>query len=162
MYIVTGQKPYGTCDVVPELFYVATVFFHVNYVPLIPVRSMIILEKKGETIYGVNIRMSFKSVLLAWSRMITFLTMAIGTIVAFIQWEDRRHANLDPWPATWIAATGAILFLVLMIIPRRRVSYNRACELGKLANLSPQGWAALNVMYGRDPMDGELRFDNNR
>jgi hypothetical protein len=153
MYIVTGQKPYGTCDVVPELFHVATVFFHVNYAPLIPLRSMIILEKRGDEFYGVNIPMSFKSVLLAWGRMIAFLAMMGFGIFALILWEShRRRAN--PWIPTWLAVASGLVFLLLMIIPRRKASYARACELGRLANLSDQGWAALNVMYGRDPLDG--------
>ncbi len=47
---VHGKMMYGTCDVVPELFYVGTFFFHINFVPLIPLGSHLILSKNGDPI----------------------------------------------------------------------------------------------------------------
>ena len=34
MYIHVGKTSYGTCDAVPELFYVSTLFWHFDYIPL--------------------------------------------------------------------------------------------------------------------------------
>jgi len=53
-----------------------------------------------------------------------------------------------------VALFCGIVFAFLMIHPRRKMpSYQRACQLAKLAGLNERGWAALNVLYGRDPLD---------
>ena len=153
MVIITGEKPYGTCDVVPDLFYVATIFFHFDYIPLVPLRSMLITRKQGGTYYGVQIPMSFKSVLLAWGRMGTFFAGVILWIIALVQMNDRFGDG--GWAEALFALAATAVFLVLMIVPRkRRPSYERACKLARLANFTPTGWAALNVLYGRDPLEG--------
>lgn len=70
MFVHWGQKPYGKVDHVPGLFYVATRFVHVQYVPLIPIESMLVMDRpevKGEYRDCV-LRLSGKSILFAWLR----------------------------------------------------------------------------------------------
>ena len=74
----------GKCDAVPGFFHVATRFFHINFVPLIPIETYLVLSRNGNSFRGVKIPMSGKTVGLAWGRFITFVAsvwLAIGTIV---------------------------------------------------------------------------------
>jgi hypothetical protein len=155
MYVHIGTRPFGKCDVVPELFYVATWFFHVNFVPLVPLGTRLVLAKAGEKYYVVNIRFSLKSLLFAWLRMGLLAGAVVTGIMAIVGFTDKRPVpEIDGPVMLTIAALLALLFAVVMIYPRRKMpSYERACELAKCAKLDDRGWAALNVLYGRDVMD---------
>jgi len=86
MIIVYGQSTCGKVDKVPNLFYVCTRFFHVYYVPLIPVQSYLVLagsESGDGGFQGIPISMSFKSVLVGWMRAGLILA-AIGLLIASI------------------------------------------------------------------------------
>jgi hypothetical protein len=153
MVIITGTRPYGTCDVVPELFYVATWFFHVNYVPLVPTQSNLVFGKQGDNYRVVRIPLSVKSIALAWIRTASFAGAIVCAILTLA-------ALSDQWPQSDLLAAiaGAVFsatcFAFFMIYPRKKMpSYERACKLAQLAGLNDTGWAALNVLYGRDPFD---------
>ena len=155
MAIVFGTRPYGKCDVVPELFYVATWFFHVDFLPLIPTGSRLVLGHSGNQYHVVNIPLSFKSILLAWARA-AFCVATIGTgfwaLITMLDAQMTRETGVL-LPVT-VALFCGIVFAFLMIHPRRKMpSYQRACQLAKLAGLNERGWAALNVLYGRDSLD---------
>ena len=153
MYIVTGTKPYGTCDVVPELFYVATWFFHINHVPLVPTGSNLVFGKVGDNYRVVKIPLSAKSILLTWSRVGSFVAMAITGVMAGSEYADHGPSQ-DAIALATLALFSATMYAFLMIYYRRRMpSYERACKLAQLAQLNETGWAALNVLYGRDPFD---------
>jgi hypothetical protein len=153
--IVFGTRPYGKCDVVPELFYVATWFFHVDYLPLIPTGSRLILGHSGNSYQVVKIPFSFKSLFLAWART-AFCMGTIGTgiwaVAAICDPKEARETGLV-LPIT-IALFCTMMFVFLMVYTRRKMpSYERACQLATIAGFTETGWAALNVLYGRDPLD---------
>lgn len=153
--IVYGTRPYGKCDVVPELFYVATWFFHVNYVPLVPTGSRLVLGQSGDTYHVIEIPLSFKSVLLAWGRTVFFFAAVAGVLWAGDTLLDPKHARetgvLLP---ICVALFNVAVYTFLMVYPRRTMpSYERASRLATRAGLNERGWAALNVLYGRDPLD---------
>ena len=153
MYIHIGSHPYGTCDVVPELFYVATWFGHFDYIPLIPLQTNLVLGKTGNQYHVVKLPLSVKSILLAWSRVGTFAGIVTLGILGLIEYGD--HHNAQDATLYWgSAALLGLLYAFLMIYPRKKMpSYERACQLAQFANLNDTGWAALNVLYGRDPFD---------
>src|SRR5262245_27485656 len=70
--MVFGVRQYGIVDNVPGLFYVATQFFHVNFIPLIPIKSHLIVagSEKGDDFSGTPISMSGASVAMAYFRLI--------------------------------------------------------------------------------------------
>jgi hypothetical protein len=77
--LVLGTRLFGAVDQVPGVFHIATKFLHLNFIPLIPTGSALILDKKlteGELV-GVEIGLCFKSVLAAWVRA----ALVFGTIV---------------------------------------------------------------------------------
>jgi hypothetical protein len=65
-----GQHLFGQVDRVPGVFYVSTMFWHVNFLPLVPLRSHVVLEgtEKDEGFQGVRIPLNLKSVLTGYLR----------------------------------------------------------------------------------------------
>ena len=157
MYITFGTRPYGTCDVIPELFYVGTWFFHVNYVPLFPTQTNLVLGRVGEDYRVIRIPMSAKSVFLAWFRSASFLGMVIFGIMFLIALND-RNGDTDALGLFTLALFSATCYAFFMIYPRKKMpSYRRACQLAEFAGLNDTGWAALNVLYGRDPFERPVK-----
>lgn len=67
---VHGEHLYGQVDRVPGLFYVSTLFWHFNYIPIVPLRSYIVLDgsEDGDTFHGKKIPFQLKSVLVGYLR----------------------------------------------------------------------------------------------
>ena len=87
MIIIWGQSNYGKVDVVPNLFYVATRFFHLYYVPLIPLATYLIVagtEDENGSFQGVKLPMSLRSVLAGWVRAVLVLCIVAGLGTALV------------------------------------------------------------------------------
>jgi hypothetical protein len=79
--IVFGTHRFGWVDRIEGIGTVSTLFFHVMYVPLIPLGSAVV---EGDR--GVRIGLSLKSVLVAWVRSFLFwstLFSVVGTPATF-------------------------------------------------------------------------------
>jgi hypothetical protein len=60
--IVWGTRMMGKVDAVPGVGHVATKFFYLQYVPLIPVETYLVFREVGEQIHGVlSVPNSFSS-----------------------------------------------------------------------------------------------------
>ncbi len=154
MYLHFGQRPYGKCDVVPELFYVSTWFFHIDYIPLVPLGTRLILSQTAKTYHTVVIPFCLKSLLYAWARTALLAGMIAFGIMALMALTDSPLHDWNAQTTGLAAAFCGILFALLMIYPVKKMpSYSRACDLAHLAKLNDRGWAALHVLYGRDPFD---------
>ncbi len=68
--VVYGERLCGQVDRVPGLCYASTLFFHVQYIPLFPLRGYVVREgsENGEPFQGVRIPLSLKSVLAGYLR----------------------------------------------------------------------------------------------
>jgi hypothetical protein len=65
--IIFGTRIYGKMDHVPGLFYIGTSFVHINFVPLIPLGSYLIIDDgSGEN--GISCPFHLTSLLMAWVR----------------------------------------------------------------------------------------------
>ncbi|CAJ1967378.1 unnamed protein product [Cylindrotheca closterium] len=73
---IFGTRMFGQTDRVPGLFYVATKFFHINFVPLCPLSTYLVIEARGLGPRGISVPMSSDSLIVAWLR-------AFGWIIAF-------------------------------------------------------------------------------
>ena len=78
---IFGTRLFGKVDAVPGLGHVATKFFHINFLPLIPLEGWFVLGQEGNQWRGRAIPMSGKSVLTAWMR---FATFCLGVAFLFI------------------------------------------------------------------------------
>src|SRR5262249_53485590 len=135
MYVHFGQHHFGKVDVVPDLCYVATRFFHINFVPLIPLESNIIVigSEKDDNFQGLKTTLSLKSVLVAWLRALLCVVAIGGTLfgIAFA-FESARPGRGIPLGAA--LGTGAVAVgagVALWLTYRfNRAGYERAMQLG--------------------------------
>jgi hypothetical protein len=65
---VHGEAFYGRVDRVPGLFVVATRFFHINFIPLVPIAGHLLFDTPSGPAGGVKIPLSGKSVFVGYYR----------------------------------------------------------------------------------------------
>lgn len=66
--IVFGTRMYGRVDEMPE-GYVATQFFHIWFIPLFPIKSLLVTDDSNDrSVRGVSLGWSGKSILAAYIR----------------------------------------------------------------------------------------------
>ncbi len=146
--IVWGTRMMGKVDSVPGVGHVATKFFYLQYVPLIPVETYLIFREVGDQMQGVRIPCSPKSILVAWLR--TALVVAAGAmgVVGLLRLSDghRLDAALCVIGGTILVAA---FFYSYQFRPICKASYDRAMDLARLANLGPEQLLALEISFGR-------------
>jgi hypothetical protein len=80
--LILGTRLFGKVDVVPGAFHVATRFFHLNFLPLWPASSWVVLPGGDRGVKLSALRWS--SVLMAWARALLVLC-ALGLLLgAFV------------------------------------------------------------------------------
>jgi hypothetical protein len=152
-HVHVGTAAYGKCDVVPGIFHVATRFLHVYFIPCIPKQSNLYV-RRGVSTFEVPIRLSWKSVLLAWARTATLVAAVAEAFFLEYDFLERGIPLAALHTRLTLAIASALLFTILMLLPRRRLpSYRRACQLAHEARLDDRQWAALNVLYNRHVHD---------
>ena len=80
MFITFGTRNFGSVDRVPGCGHVATRFFHIQFVPLIPTASLAV--PSGQPDVGLRIPMSLKSIVMGWFN--AFLVLALATAILFL------------------------------------------------------------------------------
>jgi hypothetical protein len=159
MYII-GNALFGRVDkVAGGLFYVGTVFIHIFFIPLLPLRSFIVRRDKDVWIAGfrgVPITLSPKSVLFAWARAGAIVTILftlypyVGLGIRLLNWreygdavwdrerrrflDDRVH-ELMSGDRFYPALVGIALALLLLWV-LRAASYASAARAAELTALS--------------------------
>ena len=96
MFVHAGMSLYGKVDQVPGLLHVATRFFHVNFVPLFPTGSFVVIEgieRPDNAPPGVPIGHHFRSILFAW------VARGCGSAAAALPCR--------PWPKDFAACAAA-------------------------------------------------------
>jgi hypothetical protein len=91
-----GTEMYGEVDVIPGLFHVSTEFYHVNFIPVWPVRSYIVLH--GPSNHRLRVGLSRKSIAFAYLRV-----LCIGLALVGLAWGlgeeflkgKRKQADID-------------------------------------------------------------------
>jgi uncharacterized membrane protein YdfJ with MMPL/SSD domain len=125
---VFGTKFFGKIQNVPGLFYVATRFFHVFFVPLIPLGTYLVFENSAKYEAGRDristlvkpIPFSIATVLIAWLRTVLILIVVGSTI----------GAVFGKAVAAAILAIASVLSLHLSYV-LTRANVERAIEFGK-------------------------------
>lgn len=150
MFFVFGSRLMGKVDEVPGLFHVATKFWHINFLPLVPMQSYVILGKNGGSFRGVPIPMSGKSVLAAWGRSIGVLAALIGGIFALVAFTNPRGPDQEAFLLLGVAVFGgAGAAFTWFYRGFTRASFDRACHLGRLIGLNEQGMNMICQAYGQ-------------
>jgi hypothetical protein len=149
MYIVMGVARAGKVDVAPDLFHVESDFGHVYYVPIIPLKSFLVLKPHlGQR--EVAIPLSFKSIFFGWLRGGSLVAFGGFLIAGIIQFVDNK-----PNPALgtiFLSIAGVALAALVgsyLVKPLTAASYDRAVALARTAGFTPMGLLTVEVAYGR-------------
>jgi hypothetical protein len=121
MIIYFGTRLYGKTDVVPGTCHVATRFFHLYRIPLVPLGSWIVTSQTFTTFHGIQTRLSIKSVLLAWLRtalVVGSLACSLAVITELCKKTGGHHDAIVPcaviailgfvlWRASYLSSTAS-------------------------------------------------------
>jgi len=144
---VYGTRLFGQADRVAGLFSVRTKFFHINFVPLIPLASYLVFEQTGSSQpRGVELKkLRWNSVLLAWMR--TPLWIACLGALLFAVIGAVHHDWQVAGPISGIAAAAGAAWYGSYRFAQ--ASFERAGELASLARLTPDAVALIEQRFGR-------------
>ena len=144
---VYGTRLFGQADRVAGLFSVRTKFFHINFVPLIPLASYLVFEQTGSSQpRGVELKkLRWNSVLLAWMR--TPLWIACLGALLFAVIGAVHHDWQVAGPISGIAAAAGAAWYGSYRFAQ--ASFERAGELASLARLTPEAVALIEQRFGR-------------
>lgn len=163
MFIVWGSRFYGKVDEVPGMFHVATKFGHLWYLPLIPMGSMVIVAKDGNSVRGAKIPLSAKSMFIAWGRALSIAGTLLVIPLVVAAFDTSRPTD----PQFRIIAVGAFLAMVVVMVllwslkAIRRASYERALRLGELIGMSDEGRILMELHFGRiTQADAKLHLES--
>lgn len=147
--VIFGKRLFGQADRVPGLFSVRTQFFHVNFVPLVPLASFLVFEEKGSSSpRGIELKnLRWNSVLLAWVRTPLWIACAVGSILGLVTGGGIQHDWHTGAPLLAVSlAAGAAWYATYRF---SAASFERATELARAASLPPQVIAALEQRFSR-------------
>ena len=83
-----GRRLYGKVDEVPGVCHVATPFFYINMIPLIPFQSVVVYGDSPQGPLVAAYRWSFKSILVTWARMILFVVTLPFLLYFIVMFND--------------------------------------------------------------------------
>ena len=146
--IIFGTRIFGVTDTVPNVFHVGTKFFHIDFLPLVPLHTylMIYNSRTGRAEHAIEIPIDCKSIGMAWLRCISGM-LVIGSIIAFViscsmysdakeeqQYSDKYNKTpnifemIFPSLIILLVAIG-LAYLAFCHGITRNASYERASEL---------------------------------
>jgi hypothetical protein len=142
MIIIWGTRLAGTCDNVPNLFYVRTQFGHIWYIPLIPIKSYVILSgtESGGNFRGTQIPMSGRSVLYGWARtfgVIGGIVGLIGMMINGMEWMRRAENETLGVGLIFLAVFAASILSWVVCATFSKASRDRAFELAEHLGIAP-------------------------
>lgn len=159
--MILGTRLYGRTDEVEGLGYVAARFFHVNFVPLIPLGETYLVTKHSffsARQEAVQIEHDLRPVLLGYARGAAWTTVALTALfallnVAYVVTTGTLH--LGPELPALLAASAA---LVVLYGPKfRKASPERAWELAAASGVGAIEIADLLVTPPEGARGEDLR-----
>lgn len=148
MLVMFGSRMFGKTDVVPGVCHVVTKFFHINFLPLIPLESYVVVagSEKGDGFKGKQIPMSFKSVLIGWVRAAAFLTGVFCGVMLLVALTDNRSHAL-----TQLVVTTAVSWSAFIATYRfGKASVPRSIYLARELGISEE---LLEKAFGADALE---------
>ncbi len=160
MIIIWGTRMAGTCDRVGKMFYVRSRFFHVWYIPLIPVATYVVIHgsEGGSGFQGKQIPMSGKSILFGWLRTGAILGGVAGLVGLFFSalgWSERGPVMLGPL-LTSVVVVAASVLVYWACEYFSHASRDRARELGEYLGIDAD---RLDQILDGEPPSGDARSE---
>ncbi len=102
--IIFGVRLFGKAEIVPGVFFIATRFFHVCFIPLIPMQSFVIMaDGEGAALPGLH----WGSISMAWLRGLLCLGAAV---LGFMAWSKlEANAPIGQVRPMLLLALGCVL-----------------------------------------------------
>jgi hypothetical protein len=147
MVIISGVRFAGKVDAVPQVGHVATRFFHLYYVPLIPVGTFLVTDERDE-FAGLPLPWSFKSIVVGWLRTAGFVAFA-PAVYSLITGSHRNDLARVGAGVLIILLAAVVLWFCYRLKSITTASYERAMELAGRLGFSPEQRLLLEVSYGR-------------
>ncbi len=130
MVVIWGQRMYGRVDRFAGS-HVATRFFHIYYLPLIPLASWLVLEEQGDGRFiGVQVPLQARSILSAWLRVASLILLAVMGVRALSFPAD--WARIHSLPAEVGSRLGLMPTFVVNVL-----------FLGAVAAIAAYSWLGL-------------------
>ena len=142
--VIYGTRFFGQVDRVPGLMCVRTKFFHINFVPLLPIASWVVFEGTGR---GVELKkMRWNSVLFAWVRTALWVIALAAAVIGFARMggDPDWHAYA---PFFGVASGAAVAWF--WSYRTALADFERAAQLAQMAQLGPDMVQRLEQHFGR-------------
>lgn len=150
--IIFGTRCFGGTDTVPGVFHVTTKFFHIDFLPLVPCTSYLVLELRGED--GRVLQratelpaLSCRSISIAWIRFVATVIMIATFVWMVVSLSDLTDPDFDgnilQAVGSFFAfvASSSLAYYCMWGSYFRNATYDRATEI--CAQLGPTGAAPL-------------------
>jgi hypothetical protein len=153
--ILYGSRLLGKVDVVPGMFHVATQCWPINWIPLVPKKSYLVLSAGENALRRLEIPLSAKSLCVAWMRWLGWAAQVLGPGVMVLGLSRYRLDWMHGWMSGAVIAGSGIMILALAYCfrPLTHARYRRAAKLGEIAHLDEAGVAQLQAIYGVCPVE---------
>ena len=148
MVVVWGTRMMGKVDAVPGVGHVATRFFYLQFIPLVPVETYLVFREVGEQVYGVKIPFSPKSIFVTWLRTGLILASLGLAFAGCVQFSERREVPGAICIVLSFLSVAAFIYSYYFG-PIAKAGYNRAISLAQRAGLEAEKMLALEIAYGR-------------
>ena len=148
MVIIWGVRFAGKVDAVPQVGHVATRFFHLYYVPLVPVGTFLVTDERDDAFSGLPLPWSFKSIAVGWLRTAGFVAFA-PAVYLLITGSHRNDLARVAAGVLIILLAAVVLWFCYRLKSITTASYERAMDLASRLGLSAEQRLLLEVSYGR-------------
>lgn len=150
MIFIYGHRMYGKVDRIPGVGHVVTRFGHLNYVPLFPMGSFLVVQEQGDQFIGAPIGLNGKSILTTYLRAAGWLGAIIGAVVLAISIADGRGSGVSQAvivSAVEMLAAAGVLALTYLLPWFHTASQERADKLMKsAAQRTEQGRQIMQIV----------------
>lgn len=152
--IVFGKRNFGTTHEVPGVFHVKTNFFHINFFPLCPIASYIILDRAitGRGRLGVEIPLNEKSMRIAFGLGVSMVAILIS-IISLVVVSIDQDTNPTGILFSSLGLVGSLPLALYLLFGKnaRYASYEDAIELCSHVNAAarPLVERAVNQKFNR-------------
>jgi hypothetical protein len=154
--IIIGRRFYGSGRRIIGVAEVRTRFFHINYVPLIPLGSWLL---QPGTASGWRLsRLQWGAAAMAWLRTALIVQLIVFPFVAAVNWFG--DPSQRPYAIGAMAATAAAACALFWTFRRDEVPFDDAARLVAMAGSPAELVSALQDRYGRTLEDVDFSLQS--
>lgn len=131
--IVWGTKLYGKVDEIEGVGFVATQFWHLMWIPLVPLDSYFVTHEERHRFEGASLGLSTKSVIVGYTRVFSVLFVLAGLGAINTLFNPTETADPEKIGSYWtMIALGAVSLPAFFATHARSVRFADAVVAGDL------------------------------